>query len=75
MGEASIKHGKFYEAEPEHYEFGKRFWALTDKLLNEGQLHIHEVEVQSEGLGGVVSGLERLRDGKAKGHKLVYLVE
>ncbi|KAF9872885.1 GroES-like protein [Colletotrichum karsti] len=72
IGETSMKYGKVVEGQPKDYEFAKMFWSLTSHLINEGKLKAHVVEERQEGLEGVLSGLRDLKDGKVKGHKLVY---
>ena len=74
IGETSAKYGKVVSGEPEDYEFGKTFWALTNLLINEGKLRTHDVEVRSGGLGRVMLGLADLEAGKIRGHKLVYIL-
>jgi NADPH:quinone reductase-like Zn-dependent oxidoreductase len=66
---------KEYPPRPEDYEFGKMFWALSEKLLADGQIRAHPTQVGSGGLKGVFDGLQAMREGKVSGAKLVYRIE
>ena len=46
-----------------------------ETLLQEGDLKGHPFEVVPGGLQGVLTGLRKLRDGKASGMKYVYRIE
>lgn len=61
-------------ASQEDYEFGKRFFGLTEELLEKGLLKPHVHRVGRDGLEGVLQGLKDLESGKVKGEKLVYLL-
>jgi len=61
-------------ASKEDYEFATKFWALSEKLLGEGKVKVHPVDVRSGGLKGVLEGLDDMRHGKVSGKKLVYKV-
>lgn len=74
FGETSIKYNNLHEGVPADWEFGKKFWALTEKLIAEGKLRPHEVQVRSGGLDGMMDGLRDLEKGAVKGCKLVYEV-
>lgn len=73
-GEEFEKFGKKSEAKPEDFEFAKRFWAITQQLVNAGQIAPHPARVGERGLEGVFEGLEAMRRGKVSGVKLVYRV-
>lgn len=75
IGEAFTKFGGKAEANPKDFEFTKKFWDLTQKLVDEGKLKSHPHEVGKDGLKGVFEGLDRLRKGEVSGKKLVYRVE
>ncbi|KAK0621027.1 putative zinc-binding oxidoreductase ToxD [Immersiella caudata] len=62
-------------AKVEDLEFGKKFWALAERLLAEGKVKPHPVEVGSGGLAGVFDGLQAMREGRVSGKKLVYVVD
>ncbi|TLS21274.1 uncharacterized protein PpBr36_10615 [Pyricularia pennisetigena] len=61
-----------FPGDVDHFEFGKRFWKLTQTLLAEGKLKAHPADVRGGDLEGVLEGLEELRRGKISGKKLVY---
>ena len=64
-----------YPANPADLEFGIKFWALAEKLLAEGRIRPHPVEVGKDGLKGVFEGCQAMREGRVSGKKLVYRVE
>ena len=74
FGEAFDKLGEHVPAKPEHYEHTKMFWPLTEKLISDGQLKPHPIEVGKEGLEGVLEGLQKSREGKVSGVKLVHRI-
>ncbi|KAB8263610.1 zinc-binding oxidoreductase [Aspergillus pseudonomiae] len=55
-------------------EFGRRWWALVQELLDQGRIQTHRIIIGENGLDGVLAGLERLRDSQVRGAKLVYRV-
>ncbi|KAF2164096.1 hypothetical protein M409DRAFT_68030 [Zasmidium cellare ATCC 36951] len=75
VGEAFDKMGRHWEAQPEDFEYAKRFFELTHRLVDAGQLAVHPKTVCGHGLIGVFDGLEKLMEGKVSGKKLVYRVE
>ncbi|KAL4940081.1 hypothetical protein BDV06DRAFT_224433 [Aspergillus oleicola] len=76
FGERYEKFGKVVEAMPEEYEFAKVFWEVTRELLADDKLKAPRVILNrgSEGLEGVLKGLDELRANKVSGGKLVYTV-
>lgn len=58
-----------------HKDFGYVWSRYLGRLLEAGRLKAHPYEVIPGGLGGVLSGLQKLRDGKASGVKFVYRIE
>lgn len=62
-------------ANPEDFEFAKKFWSLAADLLAEKKLEVHPPKVGKGGLQGVFDGLQQLREQKVSGTKLVYHVE
>jgi len=64
-----------YPANEADYEFGARFWAVSEDLINSGKIKPHPVEVREGGLEGIPQGLQDLKDGKVSGVKLVYKIE
>lgn len=67
--------GRKSEAKPEDFEYCKRFYELTQKLVNAGQLAVHPPKLGYDGLVGVFDGMGQLMEGKVSGQKLVYRVE
>jgi NADPH:quinone reductase-like Zn-dependent oxidoreductase len=68
------KYSDRFPASLTDYEFGSKFWKVSEELINSGKIKTHPVEVRS-GLEGVPQGLQDLKDGKVSGVKLVYKVE
>lgn len=60
-------------AKPEDFEFAKKVWGLTEKLLAEGKLTLFPT-ARKGGLQGVFEGLDELRQGKISAQKLVYKI-
>lgn len=58
----------------EALEIAVIFWNLTEKLLAEGELKVHTPSVGKGGLGGMLDGLQALRENRVSGQKLVYTV-
>ncbi|KAF2160528.1 hypothetical protein M409DRAFT_70296 [Zasmidium cellare ATCC 36951] len=75
IGEAFEKSGRRFEAKGEDFEYARRFWELTQKLVNAGQIAVHPPKVGADGLVGVLDGLSQLMEGRVSGVKLVYRVE
>lgn len=69
-----VKAGKETPAVPEDFEFAKKFFDITEKLLAEGKLKTHPEKVGEKGLEGALRGLQNMKDGKVSGQKLVYRV-
>lgn len=69
------KAGRKNPAVPDDFEFAKEFFGITEKLLAEGKLKTHPEKVGSDGLQGVLQGLEDLKNDKVTGQKLVYRVQ
>lgn len=74
FGEEVLFGDRNVPASKEDFEFGKMFWALATKLLGEGKIKVHKPTVRSGGLGGVLSGLQELKENKISGEKLVYVI-
>jgi len=73
-GESFNWPGKVFEASRNDFEFGKKFWEVARKLLEEGKYKAHPLDVRPGGLNGVIDGMEDMRQGKVSGKKLVYRV-
>lgn len=61
-----------WKARPDDLEFGKKFWALSEKLFAEGKLKVHPPQEEKGGLQGVFDGMQALREQRVSGKKLVY---
>jgi hypothetical protein len=68
--------GQTTEAQPETYRFVSQFWEVAEKLFTEGKLvpHPQKVNLDGEGLEGVLKGMQFMREGKVSGFKLVYRI-
>lgn len=66
--------GRTIEADPAALQFGKTFWELTGRLLEDGKIKVHRFSVNEggKGLDGVLSGLKLLKERKVSAKKLVY---
>jgi NADPH:quinone reductase-like Zn-dependent oxidoreductase len=72
MGEDFAKGGRKIPAKKEDFEFMKKFVAISQKLIDEGKLKPHNLDVRPGGLEGILQGLEDMKNGKVSGKKLVY---
>ncbi|KAK5166445.1 uncharacterized protein LTR77_007988 [Saxophila tyrrhenica] len=62
-----------FPGNPPDFEYGKKLYAIAEKLLHEGKLKVHTPKISNTGLEGVLNeGLEMMKAGKAGGVKLVY---
>lgn len=68
------KGGRETPAVPEDFEFAKKFFEITEKLLAEGKLKTHPEQIGSNGLEGALQGMEDMKNDKVSGKKLVYRV-
>ena len=67
--------GPEFPARKEDFEYAKMFWAIAEKLLAEGKIKVHPMEVRGGGLKGAIEGMDLLRQNKVSGKKLVYRVD
>jgi len=74
IGEAFEKKGMKWEANPEDFEFCKKFMQTAQKLLEEKKLKPHRHEVRPGGLDAIFGGLDDMKNGKVSGVKLVYRI-
>ena len=74
FNDAFEKGGNKTPAVPEDFEFAKKFFEITEKLLAEGKLKTHPEKVGPKGLEGVLQGLQDLKNDKVTGQKLVYRI-
>jgi len=74
IGEAFQFGPQSFPAIPGHFEFAKKFWSISEKLLAEGKIKVHQIAVNEGGSGleGVLQGLQQVRAGDVRGRKLVY---
>jgi NADPH:quinone reductase-like Zn-dependent oxidoreductase len=68
FGDASIPE------KPEDKAFAEKFQPVAERLLAEGSIQPHPPSVGADGLRGVLDGMQRMREGKVSGEKLVYRV-
>ena len=55
-------------------EFARHFFTWLEEATKQGMMKGHPYQVIEGGLDGVVTGLNMLRDGEAKGKKIVYQI-
>lgn len=60
---------------PQDKAFAEKFLPVAERLLAEGKIKPHRPTVGTGGLKGVLDGMQRMREGKVSGEKLVYNVE
>lgn len=72
----SKQEGVIRPAEPEEFEFAKKFWEISRELLENGKLKAPRVILNKGGHGfeGVLKGMDELRANKVSGGKLVYTI-
>ncbi|KAL1875156.1 putative secondary metabolism biosynthetic enzyme [Diaporthe australafricana] len=59
-------------ADPEMFDFGTKWRATLQELLDQGKLREHPLLLQPGGLEGVLDGMEMIKAKKISGKKLVY---
>ena len=74
-GEAFELEGVTWPAVPEDFELGKKFFTLTETLLEQGLIKTHPASVREGGLAGILDGMQQMKEGKVSGVKLVYRVD
>jgi expansin (peptidoglycan-binding protein) len=62
------------EPSSEDFEFSKTFARIVEKLLLQGRIKFHPVELRTGGWQGVLAGVDELRQGKVSGKKLIYTI-
>ena len=67
-----VQFSESYPASQTDWEFGVKFWRLSEELLNSGKIKAHPTEVRKGGLEAIPQGIEDLKEGKVSGVKLVY---
>jgi hypothetical protein len=73
-GEEFEMEGDYYAPVPEDFKFAKTFMELAEKVLGEGLVKCHPLDLRHGGLEGILEGLADLKGGKVSGKKLVYRV-
>lgn len=62
-------------AKEDDFQFGKKFWEIARGLLESGELKVHKPAVNKyggSGFDGILAGVQKMREGKVSGEKLVY---
>ncbi|KAI0890575.1 putative zinc-binding dehydrogenase family oxidoreductase [Annulohypoxylon maeteangense] len=72
--EVKLSGGYERPASEEKHRVVVRMFAVVQRLLDEGKLRTHPVQMVGPGLEGILEGLELLRSGAVSGKKLVALV-
>ncbi len=75
FNEPFSKFGKDFPKSQEDFDFAKKFFALTQKLIADGKLKTHPEKVGDKGLEGALQGMKDMKEGKVSGVKLVYRVK
>jgi hypothetical protein len=75
FGEEFQKGNRVTPASQEDFEFAKKFYDITEKLLANGKLKTHPEQVGEDGLEGVLKGMESMKNNGVSGIKLVYRVD
>jgi hypothetical protein len=73
-GEDYIFEGEKFKANPDALAYAVAFFPVAERLWAEGKVKPHPQKLGPGGLGGVLEGLQILREGKYSGEKLVYSV-
>ncbi len=56
---------------PEHRQFGASWFALVEKLLQQGRIKTHPLEIREGGLANIPSSVEDFRVGNVRAKRLV----
>ncbi|RMZ89751.1 hypothetical protein DV736_g3003, partial [Chaetothyriales sp. CBS 134916] len=75
FNEPYAKAGRETPAIPEDFEFAKKFFDLTERLIKDGKLKTHPEKIGPNGLRGALDGLKDMQQEKVSGQKLVYRVD
>ncbi|KAI9699172.1 MAG: putative secondary metabolism biosynthetic enzyme [Bogoriella megaspora] len=59
-------------AQPQDREFASRLFPMAEKLLSQGLLRPHPIEIRTGGLKTISYGIDDLRAGRVRAKKLVY---
>lgn len=63
------------EANSELYALVVKMFETFQKLLDNGQLKVHPVEMAGQGWEAVLGGIDKLRSGSVSSNKLVVVLE
>lgn len=63
-----------FPANQADFEFGAKFWEISEELINSGKIKAHPPQVREGGLDAIPQGLQDLKEGKVSGVKLVYKI-
>lgn len=74
FNEPFTKAGRDTPAIQEDFDFAKKFFDITEKLLAEGKLKTHPSKVGEKGLEGALQGMKDMQEEKVSRSKLVYRV-
>lgn len=72
LGEEWEQFGVLNPASKEDFEYSKGFAILSERLLAEGKLRPHPVELREGGLEAIPAAMEDLRAKRVSGKKLVF---
>ncbi|KAJ5716612.1 chaperonin 10-like protein [Penicillium malachiteum] len=61
-------------ARPDDFAFAQEWLPQAFRFLASGQVKVHPLKVNPDGLKGVPEGLNLMKEGKVSGEKLVYMV-
>lgn len=75
LGEEWEQFGVVNPASLEDFEYSKGFAILSEKLLAQGKIKPHPVELRNGGLDGIPEAMEDLRAKRVSGKKFVFRVE
>ena len=73
-GEQVTMGSHYFEAQPEHYEWIKKWVLVVSELLQAGKIRAPRLDIRDGGLQGIAQGLDDLKTGKVSGSKLVYRI-
>lgn len=59
----------------EDRRFASVLFPMAERLIRDGLIKPHPIEIRSGGLEAVVTGIEDLKKGDARGRKLVYKID
>jgi NADPH:quinone reductase-like Zn-dependent oxidoreductase len=71
LGEEWTQSGVTHAASQEAFEFSRSFAEISERLLKEGKVRPHPVDLREGGLAAIPSGLAELKAEKVSGKKIV----